>query len=303
MEQTIRYKRNILKGKMPFFYMAPTILWILFFMIYPLIFSIVMALKRFKLERGVSFWGMKWVGLDNFVKAFTDKFFLQSLEKTFIILVVAVTIEFFLGMGIVLLLNKKGVRFDFLWIALILSPMMLPLIASGNLWRMLFDTRWGVINAAIMSIGLNPVDFLGNPNWSLVAVIIVEVWQWTPFVVIILLAGLRSIPDEPKEAAFVDGASNFQTFRYIILPLMAHQILIVLLIRSMDVFKTFDIVYALTFGGPGQSTTVVSFYIYRQAFTQFKLGYGASLSWIVFIIIYLMSFAILKLIKPKEVTL
>jgi len=303
MGQTIKYRRNILKNKMPFLYMAPTILWILFFMIYPLIFSIVMSLKRFKLERGVSFWGMKWVGLDNLVKAFTDKFFLQSLEKTFIILVIAVTIEFFLGMGIALLLNKKGVRFDFLWIALILSPMMLPLIASGNLWRMLFDTRWGVINAAIMSLGLNPVDFLGNPNWSLVAVIIVEIWQWTPFVVIILLAGLRSIPDEPKEAALVDGATNFQTFRYVMLPLMAHQILIVLLIRSMDVFKTFDIVYALTFGGPGQSTTVVSFYIYRQAFTQFKLGYAATLSWVVFIIIYLMSFAILKFIKPKDVTL
>jgi len=302
MGQTIRYRRNILKNKMPFLYMAPTILWILFFMIYPLIFSIVMSLKRFKLERGVSFWGMKWVGLDNFKRAFADKFFLQSLEKTFIILVVAVTIEFFLGMCIALLLNKKGVRFDFLWIALILSPMMLPLIASGNLWRMLFDTRWGVINAAIMSIGLNPIDFLGNPKWSLIAVIIVEIWQWTPFVVIILLAGLRSIPDEPKEAALVDGATNFQTFRYVMLPLMAHQILIVLLIRSMDVFKTFDIVYALTFGGPGQSTTVVSFYIYRQAFTQFKLGYAATLSWIVFIIIYLMSFTILKFVKLKDVT-
>lgn len=303
MEQTIKYRRNILKDKMPYLYMAPTILWILFFMIYPLIFSIVMALKRFKLERGVSFWEMKWVGLDNFKKVFTDRLFLQSLEKTFIILVIAVTIEFLLGLGIALLLDKKGVRFDFLWIALILSPMMLPLIASGNLWRMLFDTRWGVVNAAIMSIGLNPVDFLGNPKWSLVAVIIVEIWQWTPFVVIILLAGLRSIPDDPKEAALVDGATNFQTFRYIILPLMAHQILIVLLIRCMDVFKTFDIVYALTFGGPGQSTTVVSFYIYRQAFTQFKLGYAAALSWIVFIIIYLMCFLILRFIKPKEVTL
>jgi multiple sugar transport system permease protein len=108
------------------------------------------------------------------------------------------------------------------------------------------------------------------------------------------------VPHEPLEAAYVDGASRFQTFRYVLLPLMKGQILIVLLIRSMDVFKTFDFVYALTFGGPGQSSTVASFYIYRQAFTQFKLGYGSALSWIVFAIIYFISFGILKIFSSSE---
>jgi ABC-type sugar transport system permease subunit len=118
--------------------------------------------------------------------------------------------------------------------------------------------------------------------------------------IITLLAGLRSVPDEPKEAALVDGASKWQTFFHVIVPHMRGQILIVLLIRSMDVFKTFDIVYALTFGGPGQSTTVATFYLYRQAFTQFKLGYGAALSWIIFIIIYLITFLMLKVFRAQE---
>jgi len=288
------------KKATPYLYMAPTMVWLLFFIVYPLIFALVMAFKRFKLERGLSFWDMPWVGFDNFITAFTDSYFLLALSKTFIILFVAVSIEFALGYFIAHLLNKKNVKADFLWIVLILSPMMLPLIASGNLWRMLLDVRWGAVNAVVMFFGLEPIDFLGTTKWSMPAVIMVEIWQWTPFVVITLLAGLRSIPDDPKEAALVDGANKRQMFRHIVLPLMKGQILIVLLIRSMDVFKTFDIVYALTFGGPGQSTTVATFYLYRQAFTQFKLGYGAALSWIIFIIVYLISFAILKVFGREE---
>ena len=284
----------------PYLYMAPTMGWLLFFIVYPLIFAFVMAFKTFKLQKGLTFWGMPWAGFDNFINAFGDQYFVLALKTTFIILVVVVSIEFVLGLLIAHLLNREEVKFDFLWMVLILSPMMLPLIASGNLWRMLLDVRWGAVNAAIMFFGLKPIDFIGNPKWALIAVMMLDIWQWTPFVVITLLAGLRSIPAEPKEAALVDGANKWQMFRYITLPLMRNQIMIVLLIRSMDVFKTFDIVYALTFGGPGQSTTVATFYIYRQAFTQFKLGYGAALSWIVFVIVYLITFLMLKFFRSEE---
>jgi multiple sugar transport system permease protein len=275
-------------------------LWLLFFIVYPLIFALIMAFKEFKLKKGLTFWKMPWVGVDNFVTAFTDPYFLLSLEKTFIILVVAVTIEFALGLFIAHLLNKDNVKGDAIWMVLILSPMMLPLIASGNLWRMLLDIRWGAVNAAVMFFGFKPIDFLGSTKWALPAVIIVEIWQWTPFVIITLLAGFRSVPREPLEAALVDGANSWQRFTRVVLPLMRGQVLIVLLIRSMDVFKTFDTVYALTFGGPGQATVVSTFYLYRQAFTQFKLGYGAALSWIIFVIVYLISFGILKAFGKRE---
>jgi multiple sugar transport system permease protein len=302
----MRRKRHFgaMRRHLPYLYMSPTMIWILFFMIYPLVFALVMAFKRFKMQAGLSFFDMPWVGLGNFIDAFTDQFFLISIQKTFTFLLLALSIEFALGLGIALLLNRKrGIKLDYIWITLILTPLMFPLIASGNVWRMLLDTRWGLINALIMALGFDSVNFLGDTTNAFIAILIVEVWQWTPFVVIILLAGLRSLPVEPMEAALVDGASKWQVFYRIILPLLSPQILVVLLIRGMDIFKTFDFVYSLTFGGPGQSTTLVSFYIYRQAFVQFKLGYGAALSWITFVIIYIIAFLILKFIRPKDMTL
>jgi len=284
----------------PYLYISPTMIWLLFFIIYPLIFALVMAFKEFKLKKGLTFWEMPWVGIENFITAFSDPYFVLSLEKTFLILFIAVSIEFALGFFIAHLLNKDNVRLDALWIMLILSPMMLPLIASGNLWRMLLDIRWGAVNAAVMFFGFKPIDFLGSTRWAFPAIVIVEIWQWTPFVVITMLAGLRSVPHEPLEAALVDGANRWQRLTRVVLPLMKGQILVVLLIRSMDVFKTFDTVYALTFGGPGMSTTVATFYLYRQVFTQFKLGYGAALSWIIFVIVYVISFAIIKVFGSKE---
>ena len=284
--------------------MSPTIVWILFFMIYPLIFALVMAFKQFKLEAGLSFFNMPWNGFGNFIEAFSDRLFRLSIQKTFVFLAFALSAEFLFGLCIALLLNRRrGIKLDFIWITLFLTPLMFPLIASGNVWRMLFDTRWGLINGVIMGLGFNSVNFLGDPHYAFIALLIVEIWQWTPFVIIILLAGLRSIPYEPMEAAMVDGASKWQVFNRITLPLLTPQILVVLLIRGMDIFKTFDFVYSLTFGGPGQSTTLVSFYVYRQSFVQFKLGYGAALSWLTFVIIYVLAFLILKFIKPKEITL
>ena len=296
----IKSKGYLRKKGEPYFYIAPTMIWLLVFIIYPLIFAFVMAFKKFVLKRGLGFFDMPWIGFENFKTAFTDEYFLKSFWLTILIMLIAVTIEFIIGMIVANILSKKDIKWDFFWVALIMSPLMLPLIASGNLWRMLFDVRWGAINGLVMFFGREPIDFLGTTDWALFSVIVVEIWQWTPFVIITLLAGFRSIPDEPKEAAVVDGANKWQIFRRVLLPMMSSQILIVLLIRSMDVIKTFDIVYALTFGGPGQSTTVSTFYIYRQAFTQFKLGYGSALSWIIFIFVYLVCFVIITIVKPRE---
>jgi len=150
--------------------------------------------------------------------------------------------------------------------------------------RDLFGEAWPDFPASDFSQLRQPIDFLGTTRWSLPAVMLVEIWQWTPFVIITLLAGLRSVPEEPKEAALVDGATRWQSFIHVVVPHMRGQILIVLLIRSMDVFKTFDIVYALTFGGPGQSTTVATFYLYRQAFSFFRMGYASAIAWILFVV-------------------
>ena len=292
--------RNIARKYQPYILMAPTMIWLLAFVVYPLIFSIVMALKQFKLKRGMTFWDMPFVGLRNFDKAIHDDNFLKALWITVVLLVVAVTIEFLLGLAIALLLNKKNVKGHFFFMTLLLTPMMMPIIAGGLLWRMLLDVRWGAVNAVIQFFGFPAINFLGTITWSLPSVILVDIWQWTPFVVLILLSGLRAIPEELHEAAVVDGAGPLQSFLNVTWPLLAWPVMIVLLIRSMDAFKVFDVVYGLTFGGPGSSTTVASFYIYKQGFSQFKLGYAAALSWIVFVIVYLISFLIIRFLRPAE---
>jgi multiple sugar transport system permease protein len=248
----------------------------------------------------MTFWDMPWVGLYNFDKAIHDENFIKAVSITITIMLVAVTIEFLIGMGIALLLNKKNVKGDFIYMTLLLTPMMMPIIAGGLLWRMLFDVRWGAINAVVMFLGLPAIDFLGTITWALPAVIIVDIWQWTPFVVLILLSGLRAIPEELYEAAHVDGAGRVQTFVKVTWPLLAWPVMIVLLIRCMDAFKIFDVVYGLTFGGPGNSTTVSSFFIYKQGFSQFNLGYASALSWIVFVMVYVIAFLIIKFLRPQE---
>ena len=289
-----------IRRKQPYILLAPTMIWLLAFVIYPLIFSVVMAFKQFKLKKGLTFWDMPFIGLRNFEKAIKDDNFLQALWITLVLMVVAVAIEFVLGMLIALLLNKKNVKGHFVFMTLLLTPMMMPVIAGGLLWRMLLDVRWGAVNAIVMFFGLPAIDFLGTIQWALPSVILVDIWQWTPFVVLILLSGLRAIPEELYEAATVDGAGRLQAFAHVTWPLLAWPVMIVLLIRSMDAFKVFDVVYGLTFGGPGNSTTVASFYIYKQGFSQFLLGYAAALSWIVFIIVYLISFLIIRFLKPAE---
>jgi len=284
----------------PYILIAPTIAWLAAFIIYPLIFSIIMAFKQFKLKKDLSFWEMPWVGLRNFEKAVHDENFLNAVWVTILIMLVAVTIEFIIGLAIALLLNRKNVRGHAFFMTLLMTPMMMPIIAGGLLWRMLFDVRWGVVNAVIQWFGLPSIDFLGTIQWALPAVMVVDIWQWTPFVVLILLSGLRAIPEELYEAAVVDGASRFQSFLKITWPLLAWPIMIVLLIRSMDAFKIFDVVYGLTFGGPGNSTTTASFYIYKQGFSQFNLGYAAALSWIVFIVVYTITMLIIRFLKPAE---
>jgi multiple sugar transport system permease protein len=271
-----------------------------FFVIYPLIFSVIMGFKEFQLRKGLGILDMPWVGLRNFVDAVTDSSFLLALWNTTQILVIAVGAEFVVGLAIALLLNHKWAKGDFIYMSLILTPMMMPMIAGGLVWRMLVNTRWGLINAMLGMFGIEPVDFIGSASLSLWTVILVDFWQWTPFVVLILLAALRSLPEEPYEAALVEGASRWQIFRNITWPMIAWPVMVVLLIRGIDAFKVFDTVYAITFGGPGNSSTTASFIIYREGFTQFKLGYAAALSWIVFIIVYSLSMLIIKFFRPKD---
>jgi multiple sugar transport system permease protein len=205
------------------------------------------------------------VGLQNYITLFSNPDFISSLRVTFTFVISAIAIEFTLGMGLALLLNHdlkgKGVIRS-----MILLPMMCTNVVIGLTWRLLFNYQFGII------------------NYYLISVIIVDVWNTTSFVALMLLAGLQSLPDEPFEAAKIDGASAWQTFTYLTLPLLRSSILVALLWRLIDTFRIFDVIYILTAGGPAHATETVSIYVYKYGFGSFNLGYASAASYIMIVI-------------------
>jgi multiple sugar transport system permease protein len=227
--------------------------------------------------------GVPWVGLSNYFSLFSNPDFITSLRITFTFVISAITIEFTLGMGLALLLNHD-LRGKGMIRSMILLPMMCTNVVIGLTWRLLFNYQFGVINYFISQIGFSPVEWLSNTQMAMISVIIVDVWNTTSFVALMLLAGLQSMPEEPFEAARIDGASAWQTFIYLTLPLLRPIILVALLWRLIDTFRIFDVVYLLTAGGPARATETVSIYIYNYGFKSFNLGYASAASYAMILI-------------------
>jgi len=258
----------------PTLLIAPAMAVLLSLSIYPLIYSVTISLQQETPD------GITW-GLGNFVRLVSDSFFWTAMAHTFVYAVAALTCEFFLGLGLALLLNSQ-IRGRGLFRASLLVPMMLPTVVVGVVWRLLLNPDFGAINGTLSRFGINTagLTWTASPRLAMLSVIVVDVWQWTPFVFLVLLAGLQAIPQEPYEAALIDGSSRWQTFRHVTLPLLKPAILIVLLLRTMDLLRVFDQIFILTEGGPGFATETISLYIYRTAFRFFDFGYAAAMSFV-----------------------
>lgn len=268
----------------PAFYIAPAFLVLIIILIYPMGYSFWLSFHEWTL-RGFSK-GVPWVGLQNYIDLFSNSEFISSLLITFTFVVCALTIEFILGMALALLLNKN-LKGKGLIRSLILLPMMCTNVVIGLTWRLLFNYEFGLINYYLNQVGFHSVQWLSNPDLAMLSVILVDVWNTTSYVALMLLAGLQSLPEEPFEAARMDGASPGQTFRFITLPLLRQSILVALLWRLIDTFRIFDVVYLLTAGGPARSTEMVSIYVYNYGFKSFNLGYASAAS---FTMIFIMLF-------------
>jgi len=175
-----------------------------------------------------------------------------------------------------------------------LFPLMVAPVVAGVLWRTLFHSTYGVINYAIGKVGIGPQEWLGSPSQALPAVITVEIWQNLPVVVFVLAAGIQSLPVDLYKAAEVDGASQWQIFRRITLPLLKPVIMVLLLLRVMDAFKVFDIVFTMTYGGPGQTTELLSMLIYKTGLKFFQIGQASAMSWVFLVIIFLISLVFIR---------
>jgi len=265
----------------PAFYIGPAFVALIVVLIYPLGYALWLSFHQWTLRTFRQ--GVPFVGFQNYIDLFSNPDFLNSLKITFTFVFCAISIEFVLGMGLALLLNHdlKGKNF---YRAMILLPMMCTNVVIGLTWRLLLNYQYGLVNYYIGRVGIPPVEWLSSPQVAMASVVLVDVWNTTSFVALMLLAGLQSLPEEPFEAAKIDGASGWQTFFYLTLPLLRPFILVALLWRFIDTFRIFDVIYLLTAGGPARVTETVSIYVYRYGFQSFNLGKAAAASFTMLLI-------------------
>ena len=273
---------------------APAVFVLVALSIYPLVHAVSLSLQ---VNAGAN---SRW-GLGNFTRLVTDQFFLAALLHTLVFAISALTVEFLLGLALAVLLNNQ-IRGRSFFRAGLLVPMMLPTVVVGVIWRLMLNPNFGAINGTLKGVDLNTnaLTWTSSPRLAMLSVIAVDVWQWTPFMFLILLAGLQAIPQEPYEAALIDGSSAWQTFRHITLPLLKPAILVALLLRTMDLLRVFDQVFILTEGGPGFATATISLYIYRTAFRFSNFGYAAAMSFVLLLITNIISAFYIRVLQAKE---
>lgn len=277
---TFWFERNI-----RFWFLLPAGFLFLLLTVFPLIYNAYISCHNFHFVRRI----FNFIGARNYTRLLQDGLFLTAVGNTLKFVALATTAEVVLGTSLAFLFNVR-LRGRRIMLPLVVLPMMLPTMVVCAIWVMLYDFEFGFLNNALRSLGFAPVLWLSNPQIALESIVLVDIWQWTPFVLLLVLAGLQSIPDYLYEAAQLDGASGFQMFRHITLPLLSFQIKLAVLLRLIDTFRIFDKVYAMTGGGPGYATETISLYIYREGFRYFHLGYASAASLVMVLLVVGLSF-------------
>lgn len=272
------------------------IMFLLAIIVFPLAYAIIISFCKYDLATSKA--KVEWIGLGNYVGLAQDPRFLQSLLRSLYFVSLSVFFTFAIGLGIALLLNRN-IRGRSLFFTCLLIPMVIAPIIIGLAFRFMYNFDYGIIPYLVELFGLPKEEILGNPSYSLNAIILVDIWQWTPFSMAVLLAGLESIPREFTEAAKVDGASKPQAFRYITLPSLRPYIGVVLLIRIMDSFRAFDKLFVMTRGGPGLSTETLALYSWEVGFAWFQMGKASAMGLLMLVLIIVIGEIMMKYFKPN----
>lgn len=263
-------------------FLLPAMLVLFFTTIYPMIYAGYLSFRSYDLAK--PFVPRMFVGLSNYETVLSSSDFLNALKITFQLMAITLTVQLVVGVGLALLVTQKLPGMG-LARTLLLIPMMISPVIVGLVWLFLYFPELGYLNYFLSFIGVNAIPWITSPDWALWAIAIADIWQWTPFIMMGTAAALTSLSPEPYEAARIDGNTRWQVFRYVTLPQLKPVLVSLLFLRAIDAFKIYDIIFVLTKGGPGDSTEVLSLYIYRQSFTFWQMGVGAAASWVSLIII------------------
>ena len=275
----------------------PAVVAMLFVLIFPLIFSLKTSLTRYMLNRPDL---REFYGLNNYEEVLLDPRIYETLWVTVKFSLAALAIELLLGYLLASCLMRVP-KWKNVIMSMLMVPMMISPIAVGLIWKLLLHPDLGIVNYVLDVIGIGGADWLSMPHTALMTIVMIEVWQWTPFVMILIYAGLLSMPEEPFEAATIDGASGWQRFRYLTLPFLRYVLVVVAALRLIDLFKTYDLIFILTRGGPGSSTETFAYYIFYLGFIKLNLGQAAAASYLfVFIVTIFTAFLFNRLGRVEE---
>ena len=279
----------------PYLFILPAVLVIFAGLVYPILDAFYLSFYDWKLGTPIS--KAPYTGLSHYRRMLVDPDVLESIWVTIRFGFWTITIEMFLGVSLALLLEKP-IRGASVFRTIFILPLMVSPVVVGLIWRYLFDARIGWINYYLGLIGIEPQVWLGDAELAFFAIVFTDIWQWTPFIFIIILAGLQSLPSEVLEASRIDGVNWWQQIFFVKLPMIRSILVIALLMRLIDIFRALEVMYILTGGGPGRATELLSLHIYSRAFDTQQLGYAAAISVLLILLVFGLSLTILVVGNP-----
>jgi len=275
--------------------LGPCVIYLIAFSLFPLLYSLRISFT----DLGAADSSGEWVGLANYAELLTDEFFWNASVNTVVMVGAAVTIQVVLGTALALFFNLH-LRGSWLVRGALILPMLLTPIVVGVMWRALLNPDWGIVNWALEGVGIDPPNWLGSTEWAIRTLVLVDVWQWTPFVFLIVFARLQALPRDIFEAAGVDGAGRVGMVSRITLPLLLPTITFAAIFRAIDAFRSFDLVYGLSYGGPARSTTTLSFLAFQNGFQFQNYGYAAATSYVMVIALIVATTVLLRRVRVRR---
>jgi multiple sugar transport system permease protein len=267
-------------------FVAPALLVIAVFFFLPIVAAFLISLTDFDIYALADLANLRFVGLGNYLKLLQTPLFWQAVGNTLYFVAVGVPLSIGASLGAALLLHSRLARFKPFFRTALFAPVVTTLVAVAVIWRYLFNTRYGLLNYALGGLGIDPIDWLGDPHWAMPAIILFAVWKNFGYNMIIFLAGLQSIPEELYEAARIDGASVWRQFASVTLPMLSPVVILVGILTIAGYFQLFAEPYVMTQGGPLQSTVSVLYFMYEEGFKWWNLGSASAVAFVLFLLIF-----------------
>jgi ABC-type sugar transport system permease subunit len=277
----------------PYLFLAPALLLFIVFVLLPMVFGIWLSLLEWDVLSPP-----RYVGLENYKDLLSAPRFRYSVWVTILYTIGSVPVGIVLSLLCALALNQN-IRFRTFFRSALVLPTVTSLVAVGLLWRFIFSSEYGVVNYVLTLLGASPIPWLAESPWALISVVVVDIWRHLGYNMVIILAGLQAVPSDVFEAAKIDGASSWQRFRYVTVPLLRPTLLFVSVISVISSFRSFDHIYVMTGGGPGDDTTVWVVYLYQEAFQFFRMGLASAAAYVLFALLLLLTFVQMRVFDKE----